>query len=47
MEVLAKFLVKIPKVRAPGKMVGQMAGINQAKRNGSTLILKVQVLIRG
>jgi len=46
MEVLAKFLVKIPKVRALGKMEGQMVRINQAKRNGSTSILRARVLIR-
>jgi hypothetical protein len=45
MEVRAKFLVKIPKVRALGKMEGQMERINQAKRNGSTLILRVRARV--
>lgn len=43
MGLLAKFPVKIPKVRALGKMEGQMERINQAKRNGSTWILRVLI----
>ena len=45
MEALAKFLVKIPKLIALGKMEGRMARTNQAKRNGLTSILRA--LIRG